>query len=111
MPDRMLSDLRRIVERVDTVDGFDAGLSVDFISEHGPALLARLEAVEAAVLAEREACARAVEAHEMPGAEYANLCCLSNVAGAIDRSAAAIRARTKRKRRSKAATGAEGREG
>lgn len=56
----MLSDLRRIVERANTTDGFDAGLSVDFIAEHGPALLARLEGCEAAVLAEREACVMAV---------------------------------------------------
>lgn len=47
MPDPMLSALRRIVERADTTDGFDAGLSVDFIAEHGPALLARLEGCEA----------------------------------------------------------------
>lgn len=45
---KMLADLRRIVERVDTTDGFDEGLIVDFIAEHGPALLARLEGQETA---------------------------------------------------------------
>lgn len=69
MPD-LLSDLRRIVEHADPADGFDAGLSVDFIAEHGPALLARLEGLEAAVLAEREACAALCE-----GAQYVCRAC------------------------------------
>lgn len=60
--DPMLDDLRAIVERADPVDGFDAGRSIDFIADHGPALLARLEAMEKAVAEEREACAELANA-------------------------------------------------
>lgn len=91
--DPMLDDLRAIVERADPVDGFDAGRSIDFIADHGPALLARLEAMEKAVAEEREACAAIADEYDGPGCSHGMLTQLGDSARTRLDIAAAIRAR------------------
>lgn len=99
MPDhaKMLADLRAAVSKTESAEELWAkhAASAIFLIDHGPALLAMLEAEGAAVLAEREACAALCEAQA-----YAHKCADDGMAGVLAGApfrnlAAAIRARTK----------------
>lgn len=91
--DPMLDVLREIVDDADPSEGFHATLSSLFMEKHGPALLARLEAMEKAVAEEREACAAIADEYDGPGCSHGMLTQLGDSARTRLDIAAAIRAR------------------
>lgn len=71
----------------------DCNLARGFIRDHGHALLARLEAMEKAVVEEREACAAIAAEYDGPGCAHGQLAQLGDSARTRLDIAAAIRAR------------------